>query len=167
MFTSAAVPVALTVASTLSTVDLGMLDTTGFANGVDTITVNLADPSGKPIAGASATTTLLIGEPVTASLTTSPTTLATGTGTVTSTLTVTTQATFPDPLTLQGAVTTPASGSSVTLYQSGGITYAYESGTGGIDVLDVTDPTNPKFIEAFGQNGSLGTTTSSIMIQVL
>ena len=49
-------------------------------------------------------------------------------------------------------MSTPAPGTSVALYQSGGKTYAYESGTGGIDAIDVTDPTNPQLLETFGQN---------------
>ncbi len=57
-------------------------------------------------------------------------------------------------------VSTPAPGTSVALYTSGGQTYAYESGTGGIDDINVTDPTNPQLIEVFGQsntvNGKLG-----------
>ncbi len=145
LFTSPAVPFALTVSSGLTTIDLGNLDTTGFADGVDIITVNLSS-------GASGSTTLFVGQPVTGSLSTTPAVVPTGSDTVTTTISVTTQATYPAPLTLQGAVTTPAPGTSVALYASGGKIYAYESGTGGIDALDITDPTNPQLLEVFGQN---------------
>ena len=150
LFTSTPVPFSLTVGSTLTSVDLGSLDTTGFANGVDTITVTLSGLPG--FADSSLQTSLLIGQPVTASLSTSPSVLAVGTGTVTNTLTVTTQSTFPAPLSLQGAVATPAPGTSVAIFQSGNTTYAYESGTGGIDIVNVTDPTNPQLVGVFGQN---------------
>ncbi len=59
----------------------------------------------------------------------------------------------------------------MALYQSGGTTYAYESGTGGIDVLDVTDPTNPQFLETFGQNdvtnGQFGFNVAKVVNGVL
>ena len=153
LFTSANVPVALTDTTSAATVDLGTVDTTGFADGTDTITVTLSS-------GGSATTPLFIGQPVTGSITTTPAVIPTGTDTVSPTVTVSTQESYPVPLTLQGAVTTPAPGTSVALYQAGGKTYAYESGTGGIDDIDVTDPTNPQLLEVFGasntNNGGLG-----------
>ena len=43
LFTSSPVTVSLTITSSLTTVDLGNLDTTGFAEGSDTITVTVAD----------------------------------------------------------------------------------------------------------------------------
>ena len=52
LFTSTPVTTTLNVLTTLSTVDLGNLDTTGFALGDDTITVTVADATGKPIPGA-------------------------------------------------------------------------------------------------------------------
>ncbi len=54
LFTSTPVSAALTVTSALTTVDLGNLDTTGFADGSDTITVTVADQTGTPIPGAPA-----------------------------------------------------------------------------------------------------------------
>ena len=103
---------------------------------------------------ATATGSLVIGAPVTGTLTTTPAVLPPGTATVTNTLTINTGTNYPSPLTLKGAVTASGAGlsSSVVLYPSGGKTYAYESGTGGIDAIDVTDPTNPQLITTFGQN---------------
>src|SRR5208282_1433495 len=109
------------------------LDTTGYANGTDTITVNLTAASGKSIAGASGTGSLVIGSPVTGSITSSSTTVPTGSPTVTTTVQVNTAAPYPAPLSLEGAVSTPAPGTSVALFESEGKTYAYESGTGGIN----------------------------------
>ena len=148
LFTSTAVPVSLTDTTSLATVDLGDVDTTGFANGTDTITVNLSS-------GGSGTTPLFIGQPVTGGVTTTPSVIPTGSDTVSTTVTVSTQASYPVPLTLQGALTTPSPGTSVALYSSGGQTYAYESGTDGIDDINVTDPTNPQLIEVFGQSSTV------------
>ena len=103
LFTSAAMPVALTDTTSVATVDLGNVDTTGFADGTDTITVNLSS-------GAPATTPLFIGQPVTGSVTTTPSVIPTGSNTVSTTVTVSTQASYPIPLILQGGVTTPAPG---------------------------------------------------------
>jgi uncharacterized membrane protein len=152
LFTSTPTPESLSVANTLTTAALGMLDTTGYADGTDTITVTLADATGTPIPGASAVGTLVIGAPVTGTLTTTPAIVPTGNDTVTTTVQVNTGTTYTAPLTLQGAVSTPAPGTSVALYVSGGKTYAYESGTGGINDIDVTHPTNPQLLETFGQN---------------
>ncbi len=142
LFTSTPVSASLTTSSNSSTVDLGTLDTTGFANGSDTINVTVADASGHPIAGATGQAPLVIGLPVTATLSTSPTTLPSGSGVVTNTLQVDGQMTFPNPLTLESTASTPAPGTSVALYQN----YAYESGTGGIDIFDVSDPASPRLV---------------------
>ncbi len=139
LFTSSPVSASLGVTSALTTVDLGNLDTTGFANGSDTITVTVADQSGTPIPGATGQGTLVIGQPVTAALTTTPAVVPTGTSTVTNTLQVDGRMSFPNPLTLVGAASTASPGTSVALYQN----YAYESGTGGIDIFDVSNPSNP------------------------
>ena len=85
IFTSQPVTTTLNVLTTLTTVDLGKLDTTGFALGSDTINVTVADSSGNPIPGAIGKGTLLIGTPVTATLSTTPSTLPAGSGTVTTT----------------------------------------------------------------------------------
>jgi uncharacterized membrane protein len=160
LFTSAAMPVSLTDTTSVATVDLRNVNTTGFANGTDTITVNLSS-------GGSATTPLFIGQPVTGSVTTTPSVIPTGSDAVSTTVTVSTQASYPVPLTLQGAVTTPSPGTSVALYTSGGQTYAYESGTNGIDDINVTDPTNPQLIEVFGQastvDGSSGLNVAKVV----
>ncbi len=167
LFSSTPMSASLTVTSALTNVDLGDLDTTGFADGSDTITVTVADQTGTPIPGATGQGSLVIGEPVTGTLTTTPSIVPTGSDTVTTTLSVSTQTNYPAPLDLQGAVSTPSPGTSVALYTSGGETYAYESGTGGIDDIDVTDPTNPQLLEVFGGsntvNGSLGFNVAKVV----
>ncbi len=86
VFTSRPVSTTLNVLNTLSTVDLGNLDTTNLADGEYTISVAVHDASGSPIPGATGQGTLLVGLPVTAGLSTTPTTLPAGNGTVTNTL---------------------------------------------------------------------------------
>jgi uncharacterized membrane protein/sugar lactone lactonase YvrE len=86
VFTSTPVPLTISVQSALSTVDLGSFSTTGLALGDYAINVTITDSSGKPIPGATGQGSVLIGTPVTASLTTVPTALPSGNGTVTTTL---------------------------------------------------------------------------------
>ncbi len=153
LFTSPSAPVDLTTTSGLLTVPLGSFDTTGLADGPYTVRATLST-------GSAATAPLLIGQPVSANLTTTPSVIPTNTETVTSTVTVSALGVFPDPLTLLGAATTPAPGTSVAIYQTGGQTYAYESGTGGVDAFNVTDPSNPQLLKVFGEsdlnNGNFG-----------
>ena len=65
LFTSTAVTATLGISSTVTTVDLGNLDTTGFANGTDTITVSAVDQSSQPLPTATGQGSLIVGSPVT------------------------------------------------------------------------------------------------------
>lgn len=71
VFTSAGVPATLTVQSPLTSVDLETLSTSGLANGSYVVEAIVNDASGQPIPGANGFSTLLIGTPVSASLTVS------------------------------------------------------------------------------------------------
>ncbi|QEF97962.1 Ubp3 associated protein Bre5 [Stieleria maiorica] len=82
------VPASLTVQTSLVSVDLGNLDTSGFAQGQHTIKVTVADADGNAIPGADATTPLIIGSPVEATLTVGPQVVPPGVSTVTNTLQV-------------------------------------------------------------------------------
>lgn len=164
VFTSPPTPVDLTVTGGLITADLGSLDTAALSPGLHTVTVTLSS-------GATATATLLIGLPVQATLTTTPSVVPTGLETVTSTATVTARGTFPEPLNLLGAAATAAPGTSVAIFQAGASLFAYESGTGGIDAFDVTDPANPVHLRTFGQgdivNGQFGFNIVRVVNDVL
>ncbi len=149
----------LQVLTTLSTVDLGNLDTTGFALGDDTINVTVADASGNPIPGATGTGTLLIGTPVSATLVTTPTSLPPGSGMVTSTLQINSQTSFTSPLTLAGE--TPISGASGVAVDG---TLAYTGAGSGIDVVDVSDPTNPKVLSTFATSDFPGMTVKQLQV---
>jgi hypothetical protein len=146
VFTSQSVQTTLTVQTSLTTVDLGTLDTTGFALGGYTIVVSVTKLNGDPIPGASGEGSLLIGSPVTASLSVTPDTLPPGNGTVTNTLQIDTSATFSAPFTLLGQFPGNAAGGSVVLVGS----IAYVCAGNGINLFDVTDPTSPQFIKAVG-----------------
>lgn len=147
VFTSTPVPLTLTLQASLVTVNLGTLDTTGFANGSYTIAVTVADTSGKPLPGSTGQGTLLVGSPVTAALSVNPTLLPPGNGTITDTLTVQAQTSFPNPLTLDGQVATTPTSTTVAL--SGNL--AYVAGTSGIDIVDISNPASPKVLSTFAQ----------------
>src|SRR5262249_9803490 len=85
VFTSAPVPLTLTVQPPLVTVDLGSFDTPGLAPGSYAVIVTVTDASGNPIPGATGQGTVFVGSPVTASLSVSPTTSLQGSVTVTNT----------------------------------------------------------------------------------
>ena len=85
VFTSTAVAVPVTAATSVVPVNLGSFPTTGLADGVYTITVTVTDTSAQPLPAASGRGSLTIGLPVSASFAVSPTTLPSGGGTVTDT----------------------------------------------------------------------------------
>ena len=63
LFTSTPVTTALSINSTLTTVDLGTFNTTGLANGQDTIIVTAVDQSSQPLPTATGQGSLLVGLP--------------------------------------------------------------------------------------------------------
>src|SRR5262249_45466170 len=82
---------------------------------------------------------LLVGTPVTATLSVNPSTLVPGNATVTNTLMITAQASLSAPLTLTGQVQTTPVTKSIALAGS----LAHLAATHGVDIVDVTDPANP------------------------
>ncbi len=145
IFISSPVTTTLNVLTTLTTVDLGNLDTTGFATGQDTITVTVSDANNAPIPGATGTGSILIGTPVTATLTTAPNSLPPGSGTVTSTLQLDSQVPLFAPLAVEGQ-TAISNASSVAINGN----TAYVGVSGGIDVVNISDPTHPTVLSTFG-----------------
>jgi uncharacterized repeat protein (TIGR01451 family) len=145
VYTSTPVTTALNVLTTLSTVDLGNLNTAGFALGDDTITMTVGDASGNPIPGATGTGTLLIGTPVSATLTTSPASLPAGSGTVTETLQVNSRSTFAGPLALEGQ--TAVAGSTSVAVDG---TLAYVGTSSDIAIVDISNPAKPVVLSTFG-----------------
>jgi uncharacterized repeat protein (TIGR01451 family) len=145
IFRSQPVTTTLKVLATLSTVYLGNLSTSGFALGQDTIVVTVATASGDPIPGATGQGTLLIGTPVTATLSLDKDQLPAGSGTVTDTLQVTGQSAAFSPFSLEGQLAiSGATGVAV----DGSL--AYVGTSGGIDVVDISNPSSPKVLSTFG-----------------
>jgi len=139
VFSSVPVPIHLSSVTSVATVDLGSLDTTGLSPGSYTINVTIADSSGQAIPGASGQGQIAIGSPVTASLSGNPETMLPGNGTVTNTLTITGHS-------LLGAVQTDASAMSIALKGS----LAYVGGAQSITIVDVTNPASPQVVKTFG-----------------
>jgi large repetitive protein len=160
LYTSTPVATTLNVLTTLTSVDLGNLDTTGFALGEDTITVTVADASGSPIPGATGQGTLLIGSPVTASLSTSPTTLPPGSGTITTTLQVNSQISTPPSLSVAGQTAITGGADSVAIYGN----YAYVGEPGAIAVVDISNPASPTVVATFGSGQIPGGTNVQVEV---
>ena len=112
-----------------------------------------------PIPGAVGTGSILIGTPVTATLSTTPTSLPPGSGTVTTTLQLASQTSYGSPLSLAGVAA--ISGSSGVAVNG---TLAYTGANSGIDVVDVSDPTMPKVLSTFGTSDFPGMTVEALQI---
>ncbi len=150
LFTSTPVSTALSINSTLTTVDLGTFSTTGLANGQDTITVTAVDQSSQPLPTATGQGSLLVGLPFSATLSVSQSILPTGSPTATSSVEIDNNTSeVPNALTLDGAVqTTPAT--TVALYSDATHDLAYVCGPNGIDIVDVSNPAAPVDDGTFG-----------------
>jgi uncharacterized membrane protein len=149
VFASTPVPADLTVQTSLTTVALGTLDTTGLALGNYTIEVSLVDAGGRPIPGATGRGTLLVGSPVGATLSVGPDVLPTGTSTVTDTLVVASQTPLVGPLGVLSQTDLPGAGGVARNGQ-----YVYASGSAGITVYNITDPSHPQSIRTFGSSAT-------------
>ncbi len=145
LFTSSPVSFSLTVLTTLQTVDMGALDTTGYAKGNLTIQVVITDTAGTPIDGATGTGTLLVGSPVSLTTTATPTSLPAGDGTTTVTLNVTATPDAFSPFRLVGQ--TPISGAVANVVTYG--QYAYVATSSGFDIVDVSNPASPAVLSTF------------------
>lgn len=143
--TSSAVPVTLGVLTSLATIDLGAINTAGLALGEYTIAVSLTDSNGQPIPGATGEGRLLVGSPVTSSISVDPNVLPTGTSTVTNTLTVDSNIPLVGPLGVLSQTTVPGAAGVI---RNGNVLYVGASD--GIRVYDITDPANPQSVRTFG-----------------
>jgi len=102
VFTSGAVPVTLTVQTSLATVALPPLDTTGFALGAYTLEVSVTDAQQVPLPGGSGSASLLVGLPITAEQSVTPSVLPPGASTVANSLQLSALADVGEPLTVVG-----------------------------------------------------------------
>ncbi len=147
VFASPTQAVTLNVHSSLMVVALPGFDTTSLARKDYTVTVSVTDTSGTPIPGGSGQASLLVGTPVSATLTVSPDSLLSIDSTVTNTLRLESHSVFSNPLTLLGQVQTIPT--ATTIQVRGDI--AYVAGTNGIDIVNVANPSAPQIVGTFGQ----------------
>jgi uncharacterized membrane protein len=151
VFTSTPVSVPFTSFVSFPTVDLGSFDTTGLAQGSYTISVMVTDAAGNPLTNVIGQSSIVVGSPVTASLSlssSSPLPYFPFTQSLTNTLKVDAQTSFPPPLTLAGFTATDATETSVALDG----TLAYVGGTKDVSIVDVHDPNNPMVLGTFGSD---------------
>jgi uncharacterized membrane protein len=151
VFTSTPVAVPFNAFVSFPTVDLGSFDTTGLAQGSYTIGAMVTDAAGKPLTNVIGQSSVVVGSPVTASLSlssSSPFPYFPFAQSLTNTLKVDAQTSFPPPLTLAGFTATDATESSVALDG----TLAYVGGTKDVSIVDVHDPNNPTVLGTFGNN---------------
>ena len=155
VFTSQPVQTTLTVQTSLVTLALGALDTTGFTLGQHSIAVTVTDLNSTPIPGAMGEGSLLIGSPVTATISVDPDTLPPGDGMVTNRLQVSTIANVGDPLTVVGHLpidqfkqvfdvntNDSLNGLALNLAQN----RLYVLGSNGFHVVNVADLTQPLYV---------------------
>ena len=69
----------------------------------------------------------------------------------------------PDPLTLEGGVSTPAPGTTVAVYGN----YAYEGGTEGVDILDISNPASPTLLSTLVSSQIFTGTTALNFVKVV
>jgi uncharacterized membrane protein len=143
---STPVEITLGVLTSLATVDLGTIDTTGFASGSYTIEVAITDLAGETIPGATGAGNFLVGSPVTASITVGPDSVPPGTSSVTNTLTIDSRVPLDAPFSVLGQAFLPGANMPV---RNGDLVYV--AGNSGISVFDVADPANPQFVRTVGQ----------------
>ena len=148
--TGGPVAATLSVQTTLQTIALGALLTDGLADAQYVVEVSVTELDGAPIPGGSGSGSLLIGSPVKASLVTDRDVVAPGTQVVTNTLRIDALQGFVGPLGLVSQTDLPGAGGVI---RHGN--YLYASGSGGIRVLDISDPAAPQLIRTFGTSADV------------
>jgi len=134
-------PVTLSLLSLVTPVNFGTIAAQNLPAGMYTLQVTVTDPAtNQTLPGGVGTGALLIGSPVTATLTVNPPFVPTGNSSVTSTLAVNTGgASRANPLVLLGSVATPSPAESLAL--NGNIAYLCDDNE--VSVVNVADPTHP------------------------
>lgn len=128
----------LTTQSLLSSVDFGTIATQSLPAGSYTLQVAVSDATtGQPIPGGSGAGVLVIGSPLSASLTVAPQFVPPGNSTVTTTLTVNGGgASLSNPLVLLGTQPTASSANSIAL--DGNLAYICDNNE--VTIMDLTNP---------------------------
>jgi uncharacterized membrane protein len=149
VFASVPQEVELTVLSSLDTVDLGLLDTTGFESGTHTLEVTVTDVDGQPIPGAVGQGGLLIGLPVSVDMAVAPETVPPCEETITSSLDINSLMDMPEPgMTLLGLVDTDGIAQSLAIQDN----LVYVGGSENITIVDISDHENPQVVDTFADD---------------
>jgi uncharacterized repeat protein (TIGR01451 family) len=154
VYTSPATQVSLGVVQSLITVNLGLIDTAALALplGEYTVTVSVSE-NGQPIPGTTRDGRLLVGSPVTSSLTVTPDVLAPGNSTVTNTLEVALGSTISGgSLELVGQLAIP---DNLRLSISQRNNLLYIIGEGATHIVDIASKTAPVKVGQTGGGDSL------------
>ena len=130
----------LSVADLLASVDFGQIAIPGGTpNGNYTLAVTITDANGNALTGGTGTGFLLVGSPVTATLTVSPKTVPTGNSTVLNTLVVQPTAAGGSSLNLVGSLATASSAQTIAI--NGNTAYVCDQNE--VSVVDITNPAAP------------------------
>jgi hypothetical protein len=148
--TGTSVAATLDVVTSISTIDLGTIDTTGLADGSYRLEVETTELSGEPVLGGNGGAAIIIGSPVKASISVDKSVLPPGTQTVTTTLEIDANVTFDSPFNLKSQQDFPGV-RGVVAYGN----YVYAGGTAGLRIYDMTDPASPQLVRTFGTFGQM------------
>lgn len=141
--------VQLSILSLLTTVDFGFINIQALPAGNYTLEVAVSDPAtGQVLPGGRGTGELLIGLPVTATLTVNPQIVPTGDSQVTTRLSVQAGGDRDNPLILLGSAQTPSAAQSVAV--NGNTAYVCDNNE--VSVLDVSNPANPQLLNTAAAN---------------
>ncbi|MCA9156933.1 MAG: hypothetical protein KDA72_01320 [Planctomycetales bacterium] len=161
---STPVDVTLTVQTSLVTLPLGSINTTGLANGSYSILMTLVDMDGQTIPGGTGSTTFLVGSPLTASVDVAPGVLPPGTNNVTNTLKIKALAPLVSPPALIGQ--SVAAGAS-DVVRNGDIVYV--ASPAGIRVFDIAGANlqDPQLLRTVGSATTLLEQRGNLLVSVL
>ncbi len=162
--TSSPVDVTLTVQTSLVTLPLGSINTTGLPNGSYSIVMTLVDMDGKPIPGGTGSTNFLVGSPLTASIDVAPGVLPPGTNNVTNTLKIEALAPLVSPPALIGQA---VAAGSTDVVRNGDLVYV--ASPDGIRVFDIAGANlqNPQLLRTVGPATTLIEQRGDLLVSVL
>lgn len=144
-------PVALSTRSSLDPFNVGRFDPTGLAPGRYRLDLTLTEADGRAIGGAQGHGSFLVGTPVVAGLTVNPSQLPPGAGEIEVTLGITNRLEWgTNGLSLVGLRDTPGTAHSLTLARG----HVFVGGSESAEILDVTNPWNPRLVGALTTNES-------------
>lgn len=129
-------------------------------NGIYYVVLTGLDDSGTPIFGATGRAPMLIGAPISAVLSSNPSTTVPGSSTVEARLTLTRE-NLPNPIsTLVGTTALVGTPRTLVLYPNGGQLLAYICADNAVNIVDVTNPAAPSVLSTFAANllGPIGYT---------